>query len=204
MIKKIMANNYTTNSYFILKGQESVLIDPVGDIAYFRDLLQENNAELKGIIYTHGHYDHIASANELYKEFGCSIYIHEDDMQMLLKPELNLSGFFGSSFVFEGTEKLVSIKNGESLTVGQLSFKIIHTPGHTPGCICIIYDNAIFTGDTLFKGSIGRTDFPGGSFDVIKKSLEKLKTMNPDFIFHPGHGESGTIGDEVAANPYFR
>lgn len=202
MIKKFMANTYNTNSYLVTEGQEGVLIDPVADKSYIEELLSENDITLKGVIYTHGHFDHIASANEIYKQFECNIYVHESERDMLVKPELNLSGFFGKRFVFEGTNRLIQVSGNQDILIGNIKFKILHTPGHTPGCICIIYDDSVFTGDTLFKGSIGRTDFPGGDFDDIKKSLDKLKKLDSSLSFHPGHGESGTIGDEIASNPY--
>lgn len=202
MIKKFMANTYNTNSYLVTEGQEGVLIDPVADKSYIEELLSENDITLKGVIYTHGHFDHIASANEIYKQFGCNIYVHESESDMLVKPELNLSVFFGKRFVFEGIDRLILVSGNQDISIGNIKFKILHTPGHTPGCICIIYDDSVFTGDTLFKGSIGRTDFPGGDFDVMKKSLDKLKTLDSSLSFHPGHGESGTIGDEIASNPY--
>ena len=107
----------------------------------------------------------------------------------------NLSSFFPPQYVFKG--EVITIKEGEKIEVGSLSFEIIHTPGHTPGSICLKTGNIVFTGDTLFAGGVGRTDFPGGDENILFSSIrEKLFTLPEEIIIYPGHGPSSTIGDE--------
>ncbi|NTW72329.1 MAG: MBL fold metallo-hydrolase [Eubacteriaceae bacterium] len=202
MIKKIMKNNYTTNSYLIGEGESAILIDPVGKAGEFSRLLEEEGLKLKGIILTHGHYDHIASLNDLMDEFDVKVYIHKEDEKMLFKSELNLSIFFGEDYSYQYPYNVEEVKEGIEYVFGEIKLEILHTPGHTPGSICIRYGGHLFTGDTLFCGSMGRTDFPGGDLNVMMESLGKIKKLDDRLMIYPGHGETSSIRSELDLNPY--
>jgi len=177
--------------------KEACLIDPGAESAKAKDFIAKNGLSLKFIINTHGHGDHIG-AN---RSFDVPIYIHELDKDFLADPDKNMSRMFMFGIVSPEASKL--LKDGDILELGSIKLEVLHTPGHTPGSISLKMDGAVFTGDTLFKDSVGRTDFDDGSesalFDSIKK---KLLVLSDDTIVYPGHGEISTIGGEKRNNPF--
>jgi glyoxylase-like metal-dependent hydrolase (beta-lactamase superfamily II) len=203
MIKK-ENNPFTTNSYIVIDQGSAVFIDPVGDAASFAEDLEKNQATCLAIVYTHGHYDHIAAAEVFEQRFGVPVYIHTLEKEMLYIPEKNLSVYFSRNFSIEESIPVVTFQDGEELVFGSLTFKVHHTPGHTAGSVCLEQGSDLFTGDTLFEGSIGRTDFPGSDPKAMQQSLKKLKTLDPALCIHPGHGLSSTLAEEWATNPYMR
>lgn len=200
-----VANGFGSNCYIIGCSQtkEAAVIDPGGDGSKLMSLIEESGIQVKYIINTHGHLDHIG-ANHILKEKHphALIMIHEDDQDMLTDPKQNLSAFMGGTVTSPPADK--TLKDGDQIKIGTtITLKVIHTPGHSKGGICLQGDNLVFTGDTLFGGSVGRSDFPGGSHQTLIKSIkEKLLILDDETIVYPGHGPETTIGEERETNPF--
>jgi hydroxyacylglutathione hydrolase len=193
------------NCYVIYceETKEAAVIDPGGDPSKIIQYLNQNGLKLKYIINTHGHIDHVAGNDQLRDVTGAKLLIHELDAGMLANAKLNLSGFMGFDTTFNPADQLLT--DGDSIEVGKIVFEVVHTPGHTRGGICLKADGIVFTGDTLFNCSIGRTDFPGGDFNGIIDSIKsRLLNLPDDTEVHPGHMGSSTIGYEKKHNPFVR
>ncbi|MCX5688042.1 MAG: MBL fold metallo-hydrolase [Candidatus Omnitrophica bacterium] len=198
-IKKIVVGPLESNCY--LAGDEDTkeiyIIDPGGDYKKINSVIDKNSLKPKAIINTHGHGDHIG-AN---KEFGIPVWIHSLDADFLTDSSKNLSGVFGFFLKTKAASRL--LKDGDILDIGKYNLEVIHTPGHTPGSICLKTARIIFTGDTLFCEGVGRTDFAYGSQeDIISSIKEKLFTLDDDYVIYPGHGPSSTIRNEKINNPF--
>ncbi len=193
-----------TNCYLIWdeKNGEGAVIDPA-DTRVLR-FAEENGISLKYIILTHCHFDHIGGVKAVAEQTGAKIAIHSYDAEGLTDNEINLGQFVGGDFVQKKADILLS--DGDVLEIGDIKLEILHTPGHTPGGIGILADKSVlFSGDTLFRRSIGRTDFPGGSYSVIVNSIKtKIFTLPEDIPVYPGHEAPTTIGEEKENNPYIR
>ena len=191
------------NCYFVHReGEtETIFIDPdaQGDKLYVR--LREKGLEIKAILLTHGHFDHIMGANEMRDISGAKIYASEDEAELLGDPHMNSSYQVGKSYTVKPD---VLLKEGEEIKVGSVTLRMIKTPGHTIGGCCFYSeeDKVLFSGDTLFYESVGRTDFETGSAATLKQSLQKLAKLPDDVKVYPGHGEFTTIGHEKMYNPY--
>jgi hydroxyacylglutathione hydrolase len=165
--------------------------------------LKEKDLKARYIILTHGHVDHILYAGEIKNETDGLICIHNDDVQLYSNPVLNGYDMFGFNIDLLHFPPDYQLKDGDKLPLGGSVLEIIHTPGHTPGGISILCDKMLFTGDTLFQLSIGRTDLFGGSLKQLAESIKnKLFTLEDDTVVYPGHGPSTTIGFERKNNPY--
>jgi hydroxyacylglutathione hydrolase len=204
MILKILTVGALDTNCYILgdeKTKQAVVIDPGGDFEIIEDHLEKLKLKVQYIILTHGHVDHIGALAKLKKATGAEILIHSKDSAMLHDPNQNLSFFSGDRITTTKTDK--TLEEGDIIQCGGIKLEVLHTPGHTPGGISLLTDKMIFTGDALFCGSIGRTDFPGSSYQKLIKSIkDKLLSKDDDFIVYPGHGPSSTIGEERKNNPF--
>ena len=185
---------YQTNCYIISKNGLDLIIDP-GESAY--EFVIKNSNNPIAIINTHGHFDHIFSDVSLRNFFNIEIYIHKDDKFMLQEDIFKYGYETTSDVVSVGGDKFEDI----SLKIGEFDVSFMHFPGHTPGCCMVRVDDVIFSGDFLFKNSIGRYDFPFSNASDMKLSLEKCLKINGDFILYPGHGRQTTLEAEKANLP---
>lgn len=188
--------------YYDEKTLEAVIIDPALCLEKEKKFIDDNKLNVKYIMLTHSHADHVADAEALKEYTGAAIIANKDEREMLIDAKKNLSSdFFTHGIEFEA-DKYVS--EGDKIQLGNNTFTFIDTPGHTTGGMCIRFNNDLFTGDTLFMGSIGRTDLYGGNYDKMLKSLKKLSKLEDDLNIYPGHGPASTIGTEKASNYYMK
>jgi len=190
------------------KGSDAIVVDP-GQRAMgtLRRILDENRLTPAAVLLTHGHIDHIWSAQKVADTYGCPAFIHPEDRHMLSDPIRGLGPRLGQmalSALFREPKQVVELdRDGAVLDFGGLAVTVDHTPGHTRGSVVFRVDNHVFTGDTLFKQSVGRTDLPGGSGNALLNSIvDKLLVLDDDTLVLPGHGESSTIGLERRTNPF--
>lgn len=191
------------NCYIIGCEEKRVaaVVDPGAEGKRILARLEELKLKCRYIILTHGHVDHIGALNEVREATGAEVLMHKNDAAMLTNPAHNLSLFMGSPVKCKQADRFLG--DGEQLKVGQVNLQIFHTPGHTPGGICIQAGNSLITGDTLFAGSVGRSDFPGGNHNVMIESIKTKLLQYPDETkVYPGHGPASTIGLEKKHNPF--
>lgn len=200
-IKRQILGEVQTNSYFLENEDVRIIVDPAECTNEMVEFLNSAEAE-KLILLTHAHFDHIKGAKELSILTNTKIAVYELDANATSNPSLNLSAYFGVECAPFSADIL--LKDNEILTFGKTEIKVIHTPGHTVGSACFLIGDILISGDTLFQFSIGRTDFPGGSFDTIKKSLKRLLTLDDNIKVYSGHGDATTIGKERKRNPYLK
>jgi len=205
-IKKLEVSTMLVNAYFYYdeETKHAVLIDPGGDASLLMKFIEDNELNLTAILLTHGHFDHIGAVEEVRAKTSAPLCIHELDGDLVLDPNKNLSKPFGlNPPISLMPDKL--LKNGEIIAVGNGKLKVIHTPGHTPGGACF-YDEEnkiLFTGDTLFRASIGRSDFPGSNHQSLINSIKKeLLALPDDVLCYPGHNSETSIKYEKNNNPY--
>lgn len=193
-----------TNSYFVyLEGSDqAVIIDPAERGDYLFQCLKEKGLKLAGILLTHGHFDHIGGCEVLKTLSGCKIYAPKDEIAMCQTPSMNLSDAFEHALSITPD---VLLTDGEEFTLAEMNFKMLETPGHTSGSCCYYMEQnqTLFSGDTLFCESIGRTDFPTGSMSSLVRCVkEKLMVLPEETKVYPGHSEETSIGHEKKYNPY--
>jgi len=191
---------FGTNTYLVWdeKSKESMIIDPADGSQTLVDAI--HGLELKYIVNTHGHGDHIGGNKFLKENTSAQLVIHEDDAMMLIDSSKNLSVHWEA---FHSPEADLKLKDGDTLMLGKNEIKIIHTPGHSRGGICLLVDDLLFCGDTLFAQGIGRTDLPGGDYSTLINSIKKkLFVLDAKTRIFPGHGPDSTIGYEKKVNPF--
>ncbi len=200
--KSICVGPIQTNAYIVYSHENPAcfIIDPGADADVLATFIDEAGLQPESIVLTHGHYDHFGAVMELKKRYQIPVWLHKDDRETIVSNSL---GVLASLFKAPEPPQIDRyLDDGDTLEAGDLKLEVIHTPGHTPGGICLSTGNLLFTGDTLFQGSIGRTDLAGGDYGILQQSLEKLKQFPPDTIVLPGHGDESTIKIEVRLNPF--
>ena len=192
-----------TNCYIVADSEtrEAALIDPGGNARGIREKLRENGLSLKYIFVTHGHFDHILALPELAAD-GATVVIHEADVACLIERRESLAIYASEAQIPRAAD--VHAHDGDEFKVGKLSFKFMHTPGHSRGSCIIICGDRIYSGDTLFKCECGRCDLPGGDYGQMLKSLKRIYELDGDFLVFPGHGAESTLEFERAFNPYMQ
>ena len=179
-----------TNCYIVENGGRCLVIDPGDEAEKVEAFLEQQGLTLEAILLTHGHFDHVGAVKDLAADTDCRVFLNREDLALpgaMTNGELYFTDSYG---------------DGEMLTLADMTFTVLHTPGHTPGSVCLHFGNTLFAGDTLFAGSIGRTDFPGSSWEAMENSLKKLKTLEEDLTVYPGHGPATTLGREKRYNHY--
>ena len=204
IIKSLETGMLAANCYLVAceETREAVIIDPGGSAGDIKEKIEQLDLQVKAIINTHGHYDHIGANGQMKELTGAPIMLHEKDLKVYKNP----AGKGLSLFVKNAPPPDEYIREGDVITFGEQELKVMETPGHTPGGISLLAKNqqtAVFTGDTLFNLSIGRTDLAGGSFEEIIDSIKKKILPLPDSAaVYPGHGPASTVGQERARNPF--
>ena len=193
---------YQTNTYIIheASSKSCCVIDPGYEATTIAEKLEDLGLTLDAILLTHGHFDHVGAVKGLAKATGCQVWMHERDYSQFKNP---VNAFFYPIANCTFTE-VNFCEDGEAIQAGGLTFTVLETPGHTWGSVCFLCEDALFSGDTLFAGSCGRTDLPGGESQVLRQSLEYLSELETDYRVFPGHGESTTLLHEKQTNPYLR
>lgn len=203
-IEKFVTGIISTNCYVVQNEdtKEAVIIDPANYPKKMRAYINEEGLEIKAILLTHGHFDHIMGIDDILAEFDIPVYVHEDEKELINDAVLNESKTYTNGYTFAKAEYL---KDGQILELAGYCFQVIHTPGHTSGGVCyyVESEDTLFSGDTLFYASVGRTDFPTSSMSALVRSIrEKLLVLPDETIVYPGHMGATSIANEKNMNPY--
>lgn len=197
LIKTLPVGQLETNCYVVTDENALVcaVIDPGDESNTILDYIEDNKLSCKAILITHAHFDHVSAVNAMLEATGAELYMCEKDLELAKT---------GASGRFTPPENTHFYKDGDEVKVAGLTFKVMETPGHTPGGVTLICGDALFTGDTLFRGSCGRTDLPGGDMRAELRSLKRIASLKGDYEVYPGHAESSMLSIEREHNPYVR
>jgi len=199
VVGPIQANCYVLGCE---RTKEAAVIDPGGDVDKILMTLAKDKLHCVYIINTHGHFDHTGDNKRLKEVTGAKLVIHRADAPMIL--DQGSSGSMWGMEVEDSPPPDSYVEEGDVITFGDISLQVLHTPGHSPGGISLLSDKMVFVGDTLFAGSIGRTDLPGGDYEeLIRNVKEKIFPLGDDVVIYPGHGPKTTVGREKRSNPFF-
>lgn len=203
-VKHMVLGSVSTNCYIMYHNdtKKAVVIDPADSAGRIAQTVSESGLHVEAILLTHGHFDHILAAGELKQLWGCKIVAHEEEKDVAADAQQNLSSQFGAGYTVTVDE---TVTDNEMLRVAGLDVQVLHTPGHTKGSVCYYLpdEGILFSGDTLFAGSVGRSDFPTGSGATLVRSVrEKLMPLPDETQVLPGHGDASTIGYEKENNPF--
>ena len=204
IIETIIIGPLEVNCYIV--GDETtkqvVVIDPGDEGERIYRFIEQNGYSVQYIMLTHGHFDHIQGVNYLREKTGAQVCVHKNDLPLLENGRMNLSSLFSKEYTAKAD---IIVEDGQVINLGNKSISVIHTPGHTQGGVCYLYENVLISGDTLFCRDIGRTDLPGGNHTQLIESInDKLAVLDEGIEVYPGHGPSTTIHQEKALNPYIR
>jgi hydroxyacylglutathione hydrolase len=201
-IDKIIVGQLEVNCYIASdeKTLEAVIVDPGDEFERIAGLIDSVGVTPVTILFTHAHYDHICASKELQDRYECPFVMHEEE-----KTTYEMTKRMCLAWGYEPEDfppPDMTVKNGDKIRLGEVCLEVVHTPGHSPGSICIYGERFLFSGDTLFRGSVGRTDLPGGSTEKLIRSLKSLVTLPPDTRVLCGHGEETTLREESSDNPF--
>ncbi|MFC1861644.1 MBL fold metallo-hydrolase [Chloroflexota bacterium] len=205
ILKRLVVGPFASNCYIV--GSESTMegfiIDPGEEANAIINSIKDLKLDIKTIVLTHSHIDHISALGEVKEATGAEIAVHTDDARALLSGEgRSVSAMFGIAYKTPPAPDRL-LNDGDNIDIVDLHFTVIHTPGHTPGGICLLGHDVVFTGDTLFNCGIGRTDLPGGSYQELMNSINsKLMQLPENTTVYPGHGPETTIATESRSNPF--
>ena len=203
-VERFLTGIISTNCYLAINEEtkQTVVIDPASSSPSLMNHIEAEGLKVEAILLTHGHFDHIMGIDGFLKKYDVPVYVHEDDKEMMNDPQLNQSSTYTAGYTFSGAE---CIRDGQVLHLAGNDFEVFHTPGHTPGgcCYYVRSEGVLFSGDTLFANSVGRTDFPGRSESALIRSIrEKLLPLPDETRVYPGHMGETAIGHEREHNPY--
>lgn len=204
LYERLVVGPLQTNCYLIRdrSAHSGVIVDPGGDADLIEARVRALGMRVETILATHGHPDHVFAAGALARILGVGIAMHEADVP-ILQQSLPIAEMFYDMRLFESFTPDRFLREGDVVPVGGSKLRVLHTPGHSPGGICFLADDAVFCGDVLFAGSVGRTDLPGGSFEQLTDSLrDRVMCLNDAIVVYPGHGPQTTIGAERRSNPF--
>lgn len=198
-IERIAVGPLETNCYCVSEAKSAFIIDPGDDFDKIKAYLDGNSYEPDFVLLTHGHADHIKEA----QKFNVPVFIHKDDAKCLYDASYNMSAFVGAAFTLSKDYDVRELRDGNVIEWKGRDLKVIHTPGHSPGGVCVLIEGRLFSGDTLFRFSIGRSDLIGGNHSQLIDSINKRLFSLPDSTkVYPGHGETSTIAEEKKLNPF--
>jgi glyoxylase-like metal-dependent hydrolase (beta-lactamase superfamily II) len=201
--KRLTVGQIQTNCYLIFfsGSQKCIILDPGDEASRIMEQVKENNLTPVALLLTHCHIDHCGGVNELAEYYKVPLILHQEEVKMV--ESYNSTGMAAILNLTYPSKFDTLITEDSTLDLLEDRLEIIHTPGHSPGSICVKYRGTIFSGDTVFAGSIGRTDLPGGDFTVIQQSLQRIKSLPPETVILPGHGEPTRLDMELDYNPFF-
>ena len=200
----VVSGSFQVNCYIVYDSilKKAIIIDPGEEVQKVINRIEELNLKPELLINTHGHFDHIFSDDIIREKYHIPLAIFKDDTEMLLDENLNFSNYMDKSVIIKQAD--IIFDKDEIKETSFCKYRVIHTPGHSKGSICILINNILFSGDTVFKDSIGRTDLIGGNYNELIQSLDKIKKLPEDIIVYPGHGPFTNLKDEMNNNPYFK
>ncbi|MFO7772981.1 MAG: MBL fold metallo-hydrolase [Dehalococcoidia bacterium] len=207
IVKTLVVGPFGSNCYIVgsSSSEQGMIIDPGAEAGNILRTVQQEGLSPSLIVVTHAHMDHVDALHEVKEKTNAQFALHEAEKELLSGGSMRMLASLGLSPFKSPPAPDRLLKDGDRIDVGELHFEVLHTPGHSPGGICLLGHGVVFSGDTLFSFGIGRTDFPGGSYEQLMNSIhEKLMALPDETIVYPGHGPSTTIGDERRGNPFLR